>query len=702
MRRFTSASVLAIALPLVAACSSSSSPATPATGAGGAATTSTGGTGGAGGHGGAGGGASGPDRTLVLLFTSDEHSHLVGFAPEIDDHPAATEPGSGGLKGGVARRAAVLAREREAAKKAGKATLTVSAGDNHMGALPHVAFAHSSLDYASLVALGYDVTTIGNHELDFGTKALADDLDAAKAGKGAPPIVASNIHFSPDAADDDALAAHYSADVSDAAMIHPYRVVTTDSGLRVGFAGIVGVEAASDARNRGSLRFSEGDTDPKKTDDKTIVLPKLYADLQPVVDTLRTKEKVDLVVLLSHSGVYDSSTPEGQQAGEDWQIAENVSGIDVVVSGHMHNHDPKPMVVTNKASGREVLVLNAGAFGQEVGRVELTVHGDASKPPSWDPATQALLPVDEATVPDPTIAADVDAAIGAVEGDVEGAPFLEGLLSRATGAPVKDDPKVNGDLYFFPVSSIAYDIVDRHPKCELSADATLTMADTLGLASDVAVESAAIVRAPLKQGRTGVVSAADAFAVLPLGTASDDSPGYPLVRVWLSGVEIRGIAEASLSARGVTDRYDLGWSGMRVEYDATRPFVKSSLDLFSDKKGQVMKIALDTNHADGLDQYDTVIFDRAAGIAKNNDLFSVVASSYIGTFAADVGVSPKDANGKPLAQKDALLTYPDGKEVKQLDAFFGFLWKHKDKGLPDVYDAKSPNLTKRLVCVKGC
>jgi len=35
----------------------------------------------------------GVERRIVLFHTNDEHSHLFGFAPEIDDYPLPTEPG---------------------------------------------------------------------------------------------------------------------------------------------------------------------------------------------------------------------------------------------------------------------------------------------------------------------------------------------------------------------------------------------------------------------------------------------------------------------------------------------------------------------------------------------------------------------------------------------------------------------------------
>src|SRR5208337_1215949 len=99
---------------------------------------------------------------LVVLFTSDEHSHIFSFSPELDDWPEATTPGSGALIGGIARRAVVLAAQRQAAAAAGKDVILVSGGDNQMGCLAHTVFQTASLDYGTLTTLGYDVTTLGN------------------------------------------------------------------------------------------------------------------------------------------------------------------------------------------------------------------------------------------------------------------------------------------------------------------------------------------------------------------------------------------------------------------------------------------------------------------------------------------------------------------------------------------------------------
>src|SRR4051812_22457059 len=147
-------------------------------------------------------GSGKPPRKLVILHTNDEHSHLLGSGPEADDFAqtyggAAPSAGTGAIKGGASRRAAVLQAERDAAKAAGADTLTVSAGDNMMGTLMQIAAPFASPDYRTMKILEYDVTTLGNHEFDFGPQGLAAIIQAGKASaEGIPAIVASNIHFS--------------------------------------------------------------------------------------------------------------------------------------------------------------------------------------------------------------------------------------------------------------------------------------------------------------------------------------------------------------------------------------------------------------------------------------------------------------------------------------------------------------------------
>jgi hypothetical protein len=290
---------------------------------------------------------------------------------------------------------------------------------------------------------------------------------------------------------------------------------------------------------------------------------------------------------------------------------------------------------------------------------------------------------------------------------IEAASYLPALLTLTTGGAVTDDEAKPGGLYFYPVGKTAFDVTDTHSLLYLSTDASLTAADAWGAASgaknDLALDSAGVIRAALKKGRTGVISAADAFDVVPLGSGvTSDTVGYPLIRAYIYQIELRGVFEAALALGKTNDQYDLVPSALKVEYDATRPTATSLADLLDPAKGQVMRMLLDTNHADGFDQFDTVIYDRTAGMSDPTALYAVVASSYIAAFATDVGATLKDATGNAITLQQALLTRQDGSEIKQIEAFFTYIHASPGGTLPSLYDATSPAAAQRLVCIKGC
>jgi S-sulfosulfanyl-L-cysteine sulfohydrolase len=113
-------------------------------------------------------------------------------------------------------------------------------------------------------------------------------------------------------------------------------------------------------------------------------------ELQKLVGRLRTDDKVDAVVLLSHNGM-----------DVDLKLASRVGGIDVILGGHTHDAVPQPIAVTN--AGGTTLVTNAGSNGKFLGVLDLDIAkgrvGDAryrllpvfSELLKPDPAMQALI-----------------------------------------------------------------------------------------------------------------------------------------------------------------------------------------------------------------------------------------------------------------------------------------------------------------------
>jgi hypothetical protein len=195
--------------------------------------------------------------------------------------------------------------------------------------------------------------------------------------------------------------------------------------------------------------------------------------------------------------------------------------------------------------------------------------------------------------------------------------------------------------------------------------------------------------------------------VVPLGQSPvDGTIGYPLLRGKVSLFELRAVVEFGLAQAPINNDYDLGFAGLKVEIDKTRPLVEAKVDLVNAAKGQVMRMSIDSDHTDGFEQYDQVIYDRNAMIGDNAILYSVITSSYIAQFAGDAGVTLKDEAGNPTTIADSILkrtgTTGDGTEVKQVEAFMGYINASPGGKLPSTYNLTSPSLTKRLVCTNGC
>jgi sulfur-oxidizing protein SoxB len=86
-------------------------------------------------------------------------------------------------------------------------------------------------------------------------------------------------------------------------------------------------------------------------------------ELQELVDSIRERENVDAVVLLSHNGM-----------DVDIKLGSVVTGLDAILGGHTHDGMPKPVIVDN--SSGQTIVTNAGSNGKFVGTLDLEFGPD--------------------------------------------------------------------------------------------------------------------------------------------------------------------------------------------------------------------------------------------------------------------------------------------------------------------------------------
>jgi len=280
------------------------------------------------------------EKLFTLLHTNDLHSHLLGFSPNIDYTPLRT--GDDSTIGGWARIAAVIKSEKSARTNP---TLVLDAGDFLMGSLFHMVAREEGLELRLMNKMGYDVVTLGNHEFDLTPCGLARILTAGYQKGGIPEIVFSNLIFNPESSEDDTL-----EEVFRKGIVKSYTVKEIQ-GVRIGIYGILGKDAAEVSPFAKPIKF----TDPVEISHEMVKL-------------LREKEKVDLVICLSHSGLREYKRPS-----EDERLAEGVPGIDIIVSGHTHKELMNPLMVN------QTIIVHTGAFGKYVGALDLAYENGKVK-----------------------------------------------------------------------------------------------------------------------------------------------------------------------------------------------------------------------------------------------------------------------------------------------------------------------------------
>jgi len=126
-------------------------------------------------------------------------------------------------------------------------------------------------------------------------------------------------------------------------LLPPYLVRDID-GVKVGILGFTtdrGPQVVGLGVTKG-VRFSKGDT-----------------ELKEFVNTLREREKVALVLMISELGISNNI-----------RLAEQTPGVDVVLSSDMHEITRVPVVTSNGT-----LVTEVGQDGQVIGELNLTVEG---------------------------------------------------------------------------------------------------------------------------------------------------------------------------------------------------------------------------------------------------------------------------------------------------------------------------------------
>ncbi len=186
------------------------------------------------------------EKRLTILHTNDLHSHFLGFSPNGDYSPQIT--GNDKTIGGWARIATVI---KSTKAERNNPFLVLDAGDFLMGSLFHMVSREQAFELEIMGKMGFDLTTLGNHEFDLKPEGLARIIESAAAKGRMPQIIASNVIFDQNDEKDDRLEKLFKKGV-----VKPYDVMQKD-GLTIGFFGLMGKEAADVAPFASPVKFGD-------------------------------------------------------------------------------------------------------------------------------------------------------------------------------------------------------------------------------------------------------------------------------------------------------------------------------------------------------------------------------------------------------------------------------------------------------------
>ena len=291
---------------------------------------------------------------LRLMETTDLHVHVFPY-DYYSDRPIDTV--------GLARTAAHVADIRAEATN----SVLLDNGDliqgNPMG--DYIAYERGMKDgdlhpiIAAMNTVGYDATTIGNHEFNYGL----DFLMASMAGADFP-VVLANIATQAGA-----------SPTADTTLFKPYvildRMVTdgagTEHALKLGIIGFTPPQVMNWDR-----RHLEGN----------VVARDIVETAKAFVPEMR-EAGADIIIALSHSGIGADQHSDGMENASVPLAA--IDGIDAIMTGHHHLVFPGPKYQATDAVDPAAGTLHGkpavmgGFWGSDLGVIDLMLEVDGGQ-----------------------------------------------------------------------------------------------------------------------------------------------------------------------------------------------------------------------------------------------------------------------------------------------------------------------------------
>ena len=547
----------------------------------------------------------------TILFTHDMHSH---FLP--------VENADGSESGGYARLKTAIDQEKAKHPDA----LVLDGGDVSIGTLIQTLYTTQAAELRTMGAMGYDATTMGNHEFDHKGTGFAEMLNAAVAGGDPlPAMLCANYKPAADNPDRD-----FIQQAMDDYGVQETMLIQR-CGVTYGLFGLTGVDSDDCAPTSGF----------------TLEDPAVAA--RRCVESLK-QQGAEFIICLSHSG-----TDSDPQKSEDELLAKNVEGIDVIISGHTHTKLSEPIVVNN------TYIVSAKQYSEYLGSITLQRISDGS----LRLTDYRLIPIDE------TIEADHDiAAMVEQWKDMVGETYLGryGLTY--------DQVLTTTD---FTLSTPRSGVQENNALGSLVADAFQWAMDNLA-ADDgytghtVTVTADGVLRASL---RAGEITASDAFDVLSMGVGEDGTSGFPLVAVYLTGRELKAAMEVDASVTPIMPAAQLYMSGVGYSFNTHRMFFNRVTT------GYLAEPAYANDYtASGLAEIKDDQLYRVVTGMYSAQMLGTVKDKSMGLLS----LVPKDAQGDPITDFTTCIVYDqNGNELKEWYALAAYLRNFGEDGIHEWY-----------------
>tara|TARA_B100000902_G_scaffold262614_1_gene248823 strand:- start:165 stop:1079 length:915 start_codon:yes stop_codon:yes gene_type:complete len=254
-------------------------------------------------------------KKITILHTNDVHSHIDPFPKNDPLNPNG---------GGVIARANLI----NLIKKDNPHTLVLDAGDVFQGT-PYFNFFGGELELKLMSKMGYNASTLGNHEFDNGMEKLSKVLKHA------------NFSF---------LNSNYTLKNTPLENKIKSHEIFNINGIKIGVFGL-GIEL-------------EG-----------LVEKKLYKGVKylnpieiskDISDDLKYNHNCDLIICLSHLGF---SYSKDKNIMCDLILAKQTKNIDLIIGGHTHTFLDEPVKVKN-LENKDVIINQVGCFGINLGKID--------------------------------------------------------------------------------------------------------------------------------------------------------------------------------------------------------------------------------------------------------------------------------------------------------------------------------------------